>query len=129
MARTEVFISYSHKDKKYLDELMVYLDSLSHDKIKVWCDTDINTGDVWLREITEHMSKARVAILMVSQPFLVSRFIRNKELPELLSAAEKEQAKIMWIPVSVSTVKTTEIEIKNGEKICITKYQAVSRAC
>jgi len=74
------------------------------------------------------MSKAKVAILMVSQAFLVSAFIRNEELPELLSAAEKEHATIMWIPVSASNVDSTFIEVNKGDekgkKICIADYQA-----
>ena len=126
LKRTEVFICYSHDDKKYLDEIKKYLSVLNNFGIKTWYDEAINIGDDWERKISEHISRARVAILMVSQAFLNSDFIRNKELPELLSAAEEEQATIMWIPVTVSTVNNSPIESKTGKKIYINRYQAAT---
>ena len=124
--RTEVFISYTHSDKKYLNELNVFLKSLKLDNgIEIWYDQMIKTGDTWKKEIREHMSIARVAILLVSQAFLVSEFVRNEELPELLQAAQEEKATVMWIPVTVSQVNNTLICGKNNNNICISDYQAV----
>jgi len=85
----------------------------------------LRTGAEWKNEIREHMSKAKVAILMVSQTFLVSEFIRNVELPELLQAAKDEKATILWMPVGTSLVKDTYIKGKNDIEICIANYQAV----
>ena len=49
----------------------------------------IKSGAGCKTEFREHVSKDRVAILMVSQEFLDSDFIRNEELPELLQAAKE----------------------------------------
>lgn len=126
MGRTEVFISYSGKDKKYVDEMQPFLNVLYRNhKIKSWCYEMINAGDKWKEAIHQHMATARVAVLMVSQNFLDSSFILEVELPELLQAAEDEHATILWIPVSDAQVKDTLITSKNGDKICIVDYQAV----
>jgi hypothetical protein len=124
--RTEVFISYSHKDKVYIDRLSLFLKQLvlNYDII-VWYDQMLKIGAEWKKEIREHISVAKVAILMVSQNFIDSEFIRNEELPELLQAAKDENATIMWVPVTVSTVRDTRIKGKNDNEICIADYQAV----
>jgi hypothetical protein len=50
-------------------------------------------------------------VLLVSQDFLVSKFITTYELPRLLSDAQQEGKKIFWIPVSPSTVFESNNEI------------------
>ena len=126
MKRTEVFICYARKDKSFLDELKPYLKVLdAQHGIKVWFDEAINTGDKWEKEIREHLSKAKVAVLMVSQHFLASDFINNKELPELLAAAENDDATIMWVPVAHCMVKDFVIKIESGKEMKIYDYQAV----
>ena len=40
--RTQVFISYSHKDKEWLERLQTMLVPLTRDGIKVWADTNID---------------------------------------------------------------------------------------
>jgi len=125
MDRTKVFISYSHKDKKYFDELVEYFEALKLNGIEIWHDKMIQPGNKWREEIREYMSKTKVAVLMMSHAFLTSDFVRNTELPELLRAAEEEQATIMWLPVGVYNKSITVITGENGDKIDITEYQAV----
>jgi len=81
------------------------------------------TRKFWTNEINRHISKAKVAVLLVSQAFLVSDFIRNKKLPELLQAAVDEDA---WIPVTKSDVSNVILESKRGTQIRISDYQAAS---
>ena len=125
MNRTKVFISYSHRDEKYFDELVGFLKSLKFAGIEIWHDKMIQPGDKWREEIREYMSKTKVAILMMSNAFLTSDFVRNEELPELLRAAEEEQATIMWIPVGPYIESSAVITGENGDRIDITEYQAV----
>ncbi|MDR0460120.1 MAG: toll/interleukin-1 receptor domain-containing protein [Nitrososphaerota archaeon] len=108
--RTAVFISYSHKDKVYLDELSDTLKLLEteHD-IKILSDQKLRSGDKWKKELLSYMDAAKIAVLLVSPAFLVSDFIRKEELPKLLEAAEKDNATILWIPVRKSHVEVTGI--------------------
>ena len=66
----------------------------------VWDDTRIELGDSWQNEIDVALSEARVAILLVSADFLASPFIRKREIPQLLAAAEAGGATIIPIVIA-----------------------------
>jgi len=106
--RRRVFVSYSHKDKHWLERLQVHLAPLVRaERHLLWDDTRIAPGDIWRREIEKAMSAAKVAILMVSADFLASDFIMDNELPRLLSAAADEGAVILPILVSPCRFRET----------------------
>jgi tetratricopeptide (TPR) repeat protein len=94
--RDQVFISYSHKDVRWLDRLQVHLAPLERrGSVRRWDDTLIAPGQRWEREISEALRRARVAVLLVSADFLASDFISRVELPRLLGAAEDQGVLIL----------------------------------
>ena len=115
--RTKAFISYSHKDKRYLERLRIHLTPFvrSHN-IDVWDDTRIKPGQQWKNEIQQAISSARVAILLVSADFIASEFIAQDELPPLLAAAEQDGVIILYVLISTCAIKHTKID----------QYQAVN---
>jgi len=60
-------------------------------------DRRIETGARWKEQIRNALGRARVAVLLVSRPFLASDFIEKHELPELLGA--EKGLSVVWIPV------------------------------
>jgi len=101
-----VFISYSHKDAKWLEKLKQFLRPLEDKElIRVWDDTEIRPGSEWLGEIRKALESARVAVFLVTQNFLDSPFIRDQELPSLLEAAKDRGCLIFWIAVSSTTLE------------------------
>lgn len=95
-----VFISYSHKDKRYLDRLLVHLKPLErHRHIDTWSDIRIQSAERWRDEIQEALLSSQVGILLVSADFLASDFITSNELPPLLLRAEQNKCQILPIVV------------------------------
>jgi hypothetical protein len=93
---SNVFISYSHSDRDYVDRLLVHLKPLEKEGlIDLWVDTRLRAGDRWKKEIEKALSRATVAILLVSADFLASDFITENELPPLLKNAEEKGTRIL----------------------------------
>jgi hypothetical protein len=107
--RNQIFISYSHSDKRWLDRLHVHLKPLERDNTIVrWDDTMIKPGSKWREEIDKALKATKVAILLISADFLASDFIATDELPPLLKAAEEEGAVILPMIVSASRFTQTK---------------------
>lgn len=110
LARDQIFISYCHEDKKWFDELKLYLKPYEKRKLlSVWDDTRISAGALWKDEIKTALDRTKVAVLLVTQHFMASDFIQDEELPDFLEASQKEGLLILWIPVSASTYRDSPL--------------------
>jgi formylglycine-generating enzyme required for sulfatase activity len=98
--RQELFISYSRKDRAFLEQFWTHLKPLETlYGLQRWDDSRIKPGAIWLEEIEQALSRAQVALLLVSPDFLASDFIQRKELPALFNAAKQDGLKILWLPI------------------------------
>lgn len=99
----DVFVSYSHHDRRWLEELRVSLKPYVRDEgISVWDDTCIRSGTQWRDALRAVVQSAKVSVFLVSRHFLASDFIARNELQPLLEQAALEARQVMWIPVSAS---------------------------
>jgi hypothetical protein len=109
--RVNVFVSYSHQDRQWLDELQEELKPYIRNRdVTIWDDTHIPPGSIWREEIDKALACAVVAVLLVTPEFLESSFIGEHELPTVLAAAKEQGLRILWIPIKASAYQTTELE-------------------
>jgi hypothetical protein len=106
--RDLVFICYSHKDKRWLNDLQTHLKPyVRNGSMRAWSDKQIAPGSKWLPEIKAALASTKVAVHLVTPDFLASDFIHEHELTPLLKEAEKTKVSIIWIPVRACAYKET----------------------
>ena len=117
--KLNVFVSYSHKDKAWLERVQVHLKPLARfGQLNLWDDTPIKTGERWREEITAALARADVAVLLISVDFYASDFIAKNELPPLLEAARSERGLvILGVHINHSPFHRDEV---------LSKYQSVT---
>lgn len=96
-----VFLSYSRKDKSWLDALLAHLAPLVDEGlIELWYDGEgLEMGDVFRKEIRDAIDTSSIAILLVSRDFQNSSFIKSYELPRLQELSDSKAIKLYWIPI------------------------------
>jgi hypothetical protein len=70
-----IFISYSHKDKAYVDKLQKYLLKQGFD---AWIDDRIDYGTRWPREIEKRLKDCEAFILIMSTNSYESEWVQNE---------------------------------------------------
>jgi hypothetical protein len=81
----KVFISYSHNDEEFKDELVKRLEVLKRrGLVDAWQDRRIKAGDDWYESLQGSMNDSDLSLLLVSPDYLASSFIQKEEQPRLL---------------------------------------------
>src|ERR671914_1334918 len=94
--RTTVFVSYCHRDARWLRRLQVHLKPFgTRGDLVLWDDTKLDPGDRWRTAISDAIEHAAASILLVSADFLASDFVTSEELPRLLEKAETAGARLI----------------------------------
>lgn len=110
LQRNQVFISYCHEDKEWLEGLQVHLSSVQRfTGLKVWDDTNIKPGDEWDNEIRKALIATKVAVFLVTPGFLASEFIQDREMKYFLDISKEEKVPILWVAVKPSGYRNTPL--------------------
>lgn len=113
-SRGDIFISYAHEDEEWMSRLSVMLKPLERSiGVNAWDDRRIAASASWRNEIDAALSRARIAVLLVSPSFLASEFIYHKELPIILAARARGELDLLWCylaPCMVNETKLSEIQ-------------------
>jgi hypothetical protein len=112
--RTKAYIIFHLRDKAYLDDLHTHLDSLVRKGvIDYWDQTKIKPGANWRVEIDNALRSTRVAIVLVSADLLAAEStdpIISRELPTLLSAAQRQEIELLTVIVRPCTLEFSDLE-------------------
>jgi len=125
-----VFVSYSHRDESFLASLGSFLSTLESEQLTaIWSDTRLRSGDRWQQELDAALDRATVVILLISQEFLASTFVREHELPRILRREAEGRLMVLPVFVSPSTVRTTSITLRTPEgrdrRIVLSDFQGI----
>lgn len=98
-----IFMSYSHRDEHFRDELAKHLSLLRRQGvISEWHDRRITAGNEWAGEIDVHLATADIILLLISADFLASDYCYGIELEQAMERHEAGEARV--IPVIVRPV-------------------------
>lgn len=93
-----VFLSYSHVDDNYRNELQKHLISLQHQGIvETWHDRRIGAGEEWAGRIDDELNRADIILLLISSDFIASRYCYDLEMTQALARHNLGEAVV--IPV------------------------------
>ena len=125
-----IFISYSHTDKKLLNEFRVHLNPLfGKQNLTLWTDERIEPGQKWDGEIINALETCKIGLMLISPDFLNSTYITEKEIPVLLERAENRKITLTSIYLRESNVHGVEYKVEiDGEEraIKLTDYQGLN---
>lgn len=134
MSPTKIFISYAHADNKgrikWLDEFKKTLDAhLSYQDIdlSIWDDTKIQPGREWLDEIEEELRLSSIFVILLSNNYLVSKFIKEKEFLPALERAKHKGLQIFTIAITSSAYRSTplnNIQMVNDPDVPLASFTA-----
>ncbi len=101
-----VFCSYARDDTEHRDKLEKHLSSLKNENlIAPWSDRDISAGMNWENDIDANLEAADVILLLVSDAFMASQYIRSHELTRALEREAQKLTRV--IPIIVRPVDWT----------------------
>ena len=88
--RNAAFVSYSQKDKRWLDAVLPHLKAaLPNNEFEVWSDQEIREGEDWYERIQEMLGRTKFAVCLISANFLTSSFCMDEEIPYFLENEEE----------------------------------------
>lgn len=119
-----IFISYSHKDSKWLERVKTQLNIFSkEDVLQTWDDNNISAGVGWKNEIKKALNECSASILLISADFLNSAFILSEEIPTLLYRKRNEGVRIFPLIVEpclwnkISWISDMQVRPKNAKPL------------
>lgn len=106
-----LFICYSHTDQSYRERFTKFLRQPSlRDTMQIFSDADILPGEDWQARIAECLQQATAALVLVSQDFMISPFIQQVELRELLIGQIRRGLRLFLVPVRSTLYQGTYLE-------------------
>lgn len=98
----KIFISYSHRDEAFKDDLQIGLATLKNNgHIAAWDDRAIMAGDEWDHEIKDALYKADIILLLVSPNFLASRYVREQEIKIAMERHHNPEDPAVVVPIII----------------------------
>lgn len=91
-----LFLSYSHKDEKHVEELRKDLKLMERNGlIRAWYDRKLTPGEKWEPMILQELNESDVIVCQLSRDFLASDFCVLKELDAAIARKEAGETELV----------------------------------
>lgn len=110
MSPLKIFVSYSHQDEIFLNELEKHLATLKREKlIATWHDRKIVPGQEWEKEIEGALQDSDIYIFLISPDFIASEYCNEKEVSVALERHDNKDALVIPLVVRPADWLTTPL--------------------
>lgn len=100
MKELKLFISYTHQDEKYKEQLITHLTTLKRRGIiNEWHYRKLISGQEWDMTIKQELIDSDIILLLISSDFLASNYCFDIEIKKAMEKHEQNEAKV--IPIIV----------------------------
>ena len=105
-----LFISYSHKDERYRDELRGALTAYERrGDVTTWDDTCIMPGQKWEQQLLDKLERADIIVLLLSNDFIRSEYCYSKEMKRALKRDAANENAV--VPIVVRACAFDKLEL------------------
>ena len=103
-----IFISYSHRDRAWLDYVRSFFAPLAkHWTLLIWDDEKLRIGDDWEGDIYSALDECSVFIVLVSRYSLASDFVVDKEVGRVL---KRPKGEVQFCPIVLTPYFAKELD-------------------
>lgn len=100
LTRTHIYLSCSKRDEEYKNRLLKHFSPAQRRfDIDIWDDSKVAPGDDWRTGVDEALSKADIALVLISADYFDSPWLNEHELPRLLELSSNRE--LVVIPIVV----------------------------
>jgi len=122
----KLFISYSHKDEIFKDDLIEHLSGLKRQGIiQHWTDRAILPGEKWDDSIKKNLNESQIILFLMSPSFMASDYIQDNEIKLTLERAKRPDSKLTIIPIPIRPCDFTSSPLKDYQS-AVKDFKAVS---
>ncbi len=118
-----IFISYSHEDEEFFQEFEKHLKPWQ--ELAAWSDRDIVASKNWHAEIQDAIGRSQIAVLLTSNNFLNSEFIREHELRPLYRAERRGEIAVTALHLRLSDIHSFRFDV-DGQRRSIIELQGLN---
>ena len=122
------FLSYSHKDEVFRQELVTALAALERTGlIACWHDRRIIPGQEWEPRISEELLSAGLILLLISSDFIASDFCYTIELEQAMDRHARDEARVIPILLRPADWKGTSfarLQVLPSDAVPVTDWRS-----
>jgi hypothetical protein len=125
MEPVKTFISYSHADEAFKDELVTALSPLKRAKqIDIWDDRAILVGNKWDEEIKKALAQCEMAIFLLSPDFLASDYVNDVEITGAMQRHQENRIRLVFVMIRNCDVNSHVIP---GQRYRLKDFQGLPK--